>query len=143
MPNLTINRRKALQLIGITAGASVLTNADASISGIKNPANPTFTYCLNMATIRGHNLGFVKELQTASKAGFHSVEIWIDTLQTYLSKGGTIADVKKMLVDLDIKVENDISFTQWIVDDEAIRKNALEQMKREMDMMAELGCKRI
>jgi sugar phosphate isomerase/epimerase len=95
-----------------------------------------------MATIRGHNLGFVKELEVASKADFKAVEIWIDSLQTYLKNGGTLNDAKKRLDDLGVKVENCIGFAPWIIDDEAKRKEGLEQMKREMDLLAQIGCKR-
>jgi sugar phosphate isomerase/epimerase len=96
-----------------------------------------------MATIRGDNLGFMKELEISSKAGFRSVEIWIDSLQEYLQKGGTLKEVKARLNDLGLTVENCIAFAQWVVDDDSLRKQALEQAKREMDMMAQIGCKRI
>ncbi|HEY2582324.1 MAG TPA: sugar phosphate isomerase/epimerase family protein [Mucilaginibacter sp.] len=142
MSDHQINRRRAIQFLGATAGLAVANKADATmITSTKEKSN--FTYCLNLATIRGHKLGFVKELETASKAGFHSVEIWFDTFQDYLKGGGTIADTKKMLDDLGIKVENSISFNQWVVDDEATRKREIEQMKRDMDQLAEIGCKRI
>lgn len=95
-----------------------------------------------MSTIRGHKLGFVKELETASKAGFRSVEIWIDTLQSYLKEGSTVADARKRLGDLGITIENLIGFSPWIIDDEAARAKGLDQMKREMTLLAELGCKR-
>jgi 2-keto-myo-inositol isomerase len=142
MPNQTINRRKALQFLGATAGLAVVNKADAAITTVKKEKTE-HTFCLNMATIRGHKLGFVKELETASAAGFHSVEIWFDTWQEYLKNGGTIGDTKKRLNDLGIKVQNSISFNQWIVDDEATRKKEVEQMKRDMGMLAEIGCKRI
>ena len=70
-----------------------------------------------MSTIRGQKLGLVKELETASKAGFRSVEIWIDTLQEYIKSGGTVADVRKRLADLNIRVENALGFAPWIIDD--------------------------
>ena len=140
MSEQTLSRRKAIQFITASAGIAVVPKTNnIQPASIK----PVFTYCLNMATIRGHNLGFVKELETASAAGFHSVEIWTDSLQAYLESGGTIADVKKRLHDLGIKVENLISFNEWIVDDEARRRNGIEQMKKEMAMMAEIGCKRL
>jgi sugar phosphate isomerase/epimerase len=85
----------------------------------------------------------VKELETASKAGFQSVEIWIDTLQQYLDNGGTLRDLKKRLTDLNIQVDNCIGFAEWIVDDDARRAKGIEQTKQEMDMLAQLGCKRI
>jgi 2-keto-myo-inositol isomerase len=91
MPNKTISRRGIIQLMGVTAGAAVLEKAEAGIPAPKNKENPAFTFCLNMATIRGHKLGFVKELETASAAGFRSVEIWIDSFNEYLTKGGSIA----------------------------------------------------
>jgi 2-keto-myo-inositol isomerase len=138
-----INRRKALQFMGITAGAAVVNKAEAGVSTTAEIAKPVFVYCLNMATIRGHNLGFVKELETASAAGFRSVEIWIESLQEYLRTGGTITDAKKRLDDLGLKVEDSIGFAKWIVDDETTRKKALEQVKMEMGLLAQIGCKRM
>ena len=94
-----------------------------------------------MSTIRGHKLGLVKELETASKAGFRAVEIWMDTLQEHLKAGGTTADVRKRLSDLGVRVENAIGFAPWIVDDEAARAKGIDQLKREMELLAEIGCK--
>jgi sugar phosphate isomerase/epimerase len=95
-----------------------------------------------MATIRGHNLGFIKELETAAAAGFKGVEIWIDTLQTYLDKGGSLKEARKRVSDLGITIENCIGFAAWIIKDEGKRKEGVDQVKREMDMLAQLGCKR-
>ena len=41
-----------------------------NVVSAKSPAmaKSRFKYCLNMATIRGHKLGFVKELEIASAA---------------------------------------------------------------------------
>jgi len=143
MPTPEINRRTALQLMGATAGAAVVEKATGRPVSLGLPAKQAYVLSLNMATIRGHKLGFVKELETAAAAGFSSVEIWIDSLQEYLSHGGTISDAKKRIDDLGLKVEDLISFNKWIVDDEATRKDGLEQMKRDMEMMAIIGCKRI
>jgi sugar phosphate isomerase/epimerase len=96
-----------------------------------------------MSTIKGQKLGFIKELQVAAKAGFTSVEIWIDTFQAYLQSGGSEAEAKKIIDDLGIKVENAIGFAKWIVDDETTRKAALTQLQREMDQLAKIGCSRI
>jgi sugar phosphate isomerase/epimerase len=88
----------------------------------------------------GQKLGLIKELEVASAAGFQHCEIWVPTLEAYLKSGGTLSDAKKRIDDLGIKIQNAIGFAQWIVDDEATRKQGLEQMKREMDMLAQLGC---
>ncbi|MDP9048292.1 MAG: sugar phosphate isomerase/epimerase [Bacteroidota bacterium] len=109
----------------------------------KTSSKPPFIYCLNMATIRGHKLGFVKQLEVASAAGFRSVEIWIDSLKEHLKNGGTTRDVRKRLGDLGLTVEDSIGFGKWIVDDESTRRQALEQINIEMGLLAQIGCKRM
>jgi sugar phosphate isomerase/epimerase len=133
-----MNRRNTLKALAATSGLASLPRPVLAAPAAK----PSFTYCLNMSTIMGHNLGFVKELETAAKAGFRSVEIWVNSLQTYLANGGTLADARKRITDLGLTIENTIGFAQWIVDDEATRSKGVEQLKREMGMLAELGCKR-
>jgi 2-keto-myo-inositol isomerase len=135
-----INRRELIKTVGATVGLSFLPGLNDAQTAKKTTRS--FTYCLNMATIRGHNLGFVRELEVASKAGFKAVEIWIDSLQNYLKSGGTAGDAKKRLDDLGITVENTIGFAPWVLDDDAKRNEGLEQMKREMDLLSQLGCKR-
>ena len=106
-------------------------------------AAPSFVYCLNMSTIRGQKLGFIRELEVAAQAGFGSVEIWLDVFQEYLKNGGTVNAARQKLQDLGLKVEQAIGFAAWIVDDAATRNKALEQMKREMELLAQIGCLRM
>jgi sugar phosphate isomerase/epimerase len=142
MADNSLNRRQVLKTLGLAAGAAALGGpAGAAIKVDKNDHG--FVYSLNMSTIRGHNLGFIKELEVAAKAGYTAVEIWIDTLQTYLKNGGSITEAKKIIDGLGIRVENAIGFAQWIVDDDAIRKQGLTQLQAEMEMLAKIGCKRI
>ncbi|MCW3080666.1 sugar phosphate isomerase/epimerase family protein [Segetibacter sp.] len=136
-----MNRRDLLKSLSATAALPFLP--DVTHAQPPKKASTSFVYCVNMATIRGHKLGFVKELEVVSKAGFRAAEIWIDSLQAYLKEGGTPKDAKKRLDDLGIKVENTIGFAPWIIDDETKRKEGLEQMKREMDLLAQIGCKRV
>jgi sugar phosphate isomerase/epimerase len=137
-----LNRRQVLKAIGLTAGAAVLSEAVVA-SPISPKADSGFVYSLNMSTIRGHNLGFVKELEVAAKAGFTSVEIWIDTLQTYLQGGGLLSEAKKIIDGLGLKIEDAIGFAPWLADDEPTRKKALEQLQKEMEMLAQIGCHRV
>jgi len=129
--------------MGAAAGVAAVQKAAGNIPGTTTKPEHKYILCLNMATIRGHKLGFVKELETASAAGFRAVEIWTDSLQDYLSHGGTIADAKKRLDDLGLTIEDLISFNEWVVDDDVTRRNGMDGMKREMEWMAALGCKRI
>lgn len=132
-----ISRRDLLFASGTAAGAALLP---FSASATPTAKAQKFEFSLNMSTIMGQKLGLIKELEVASAAGFQHCEIWVPTLEAYLKSGGTLKEAKKRIDDLGIKIQNAIGFAQWIVDDEATRKQGLEQMKREMDMLAQLGC---
>lgn len=142
MTNLSVNRRQALGTLGLSVGAALL-NLPASAKDNKKVPGHAFTYSLNMSTIKGQNLGFIKELQIAAKAGFRSVEIWINTFESYLQNGGSATEAKKIIDDLGIVVENAIGFAKWVVDDKATRTAALTQLHSEMEALAKIGCKRI
>ena len=137
-----MNRRDLLKNGLLTAaGMSVLeSNAQPSLTKKKKS---NFTYCLNTSTIRKQNLGLVGEIKTAAKVGFDGIEIWMNTLETYVKGGGKLADIRKLANDSGIRIEDSIGFAAWVVDDDTKRNAALEQIKREMDMLAQIGCKRI
>lgn len=136
-----MNRRHLLSILGTAAGTALLPRVAGAAPA--PPKQKSFIPCLNMATIRGHNLGFVKELEVASKAGFGAVEIWMDSYQKYLQGGGSTSAAKQILKDLGIEVVNTIGFAEWVVDDESRRRKGLEQLQKEMELLAAIGCKRI
>lgn len=131
-----MNRREAF--------TSILAVSSAAVTPleINKTKSAPFIYSLNMSTLRGHKLGFRKELEVAAKAGFKSVEIWVNTLQDFLKTNST-NEAKRIIDDLGLKVEDAIGFATWIVDDENARSKALEQLKLEMDQLAQIGCPRI
>jgi len=104
------------------------------------PARPAFRYCLNTATLQGFKLGIAESAEIASKAGYHALEPWLTQLTAY---SGSWPDLRRRIADLGLTVESAIAFPQWIVDDEAKRTAAMEQLRREMDMVARIGGMRI
>ena len=136
-----ISRREVLKNVALIAGGSVLVPKETLT--VAKPAKNQFSYCLNTSTISGQKVGFLKEFEIASKAGYDGIEIWIRDLQKYLVEGGNLKDLKKYIGDLGLRVENAIGFAQWIVDDETTRNAGIEQLKTEMDLLAQIGCKRI
>jgi 2-keto-myo-inositol isomerase len=96
-----------------------------------------------MATIRGQKLGAVKEIEVAAQAGYDGIEPWLATLNEYVSGGGKLADLKKKLSDSGLTVEGAIAFPEWLAEDNARRAKGLEEAKRDMDVVAQLGGKRI
>lgn len=140
-----LSRREMLLKTGTAVGAGI------SASTIESPAstdihtrgkNEPFRYCLNTSTLRGHKLSLVQEIEIASKAGYSGIEPWIGEIEEYL-KTGALKDLKKRIKDLGLTVESGIGFAEWIVDDDARRAKGLEQAKRDMDLIAQIGGKRI
>jgi len=78
-----------------------------------------------------------------SKTGYQAIEPWIRELEAFTKAGNSLKDLGKRLADAGITVESAIGFAPWIVDDDAKRAKGVEQMKREMDMVAQIGGKRI
>ena len=102
-----------------------------------------FTYCFNTSTIRGHDLGLVKEIEIAAKAGYSAIEPWIRSIRAYMEEGGSLKDLNQRIQDLGLTVESAISFAEWIVDDPIVRAAGLEEAKSDMDLLAQIGGKRI
>lgn len=125
------------------SGAAVTSIGIESLASKPKKSKHNFTFCLNTSTIRKQNIGLIAEIETAAKVGFDGIEIWMGTLEKYVKDGGKLSDVKKKSTDLGIVIEDSIGFAKWIVDDETERSKAMEQLKREMDMLAQIGCKRI
>ncbi|QDT14293.1 sugar phosphate isomerase/epimerase family protein [Alienimonas californiensis] len=109
------------------------------------PASPEnqFRYCLNTATIRGRKLGIEREVEIAGEAGYQGIEPWIRDIEVYRDAGGSLPDLKKKIADAGLTVDSAIGFAQWIAEDEAVRKAALEQAKREMALLRSIGGTRI
>jgi len=51
--------------------------------------------------------------------------------------------LRKRIEDHGLTVESAIGFARWIVDDDAQRAKGLEDARRDMDLLAQLGAKRI
>jgi sugar phosphate isomerase/epimerase len=112
----------------------------------ENPApakGPPVRYCLNTGTIMGHKLPLDKEFELAAKAGYDGIEPWTRGISRYVEAGGSLEDLAKRAADLGLSVASAIGFPRWAVDDEKQRAEGLEAMKREMDMVARLGGRRI
>lgn len=135
-----MNRRESIKGLGLAAGA--ITLPGLAFSGQKKPAG-NFKFCLNTSTIRGQKLGLTKSIETAARAGFDSLELWVMDVKEYKDNGGSMPALKKLISDNHLTVEDAIGFAPWMVDDDTQRAAGFAQMKDEMLLMAEIGCKRI
>ncbi|MFK7820259.1 MAG: sugar phosphate isomerase/epimerase family protein [Planctomycetaceae bacterium] len=132
--------RRGLLALGAGSAATVLTNP---VAAAEPQGKAQFTYCFNTSTIRGQKLSLVEEIDIAAKAGYDGIEPWLRKIDAYKESGGSLKDLSKRLKDHGLKVESAIGFAQWIVDDEKQRAKGLEQAKRDMDSLRQIGGLRI
>ncbi len=136
-----ISRRTMLKSTGVIAGAALL-NSSSDITGAEGKVDQ-FKYCLNTGTIRGQKIGIVEEIKVTAQAGYQSIEPWIRDINQYKNDGGKLSDLKKLIEDSGLMVDSAIGFAQWIVDDPEARKAGLEEAKRDMDVLKQIGGTRI
>lgn len=104
---------------------------------------PQFRYCFNTSTIRGQKLPLAQQVELIGKAGYDGIEPWINQISNHVNDGGSLSDLRKRIEDNGLKVESAIGFANWIVDDDEKRQKGLEDAKRDMDLVAQLGGTRI
>ena len=136
-----MSRRDLLKTTGV-ATAGLLAGSATAQAKQKKGGDP-FRYCLNMSTIRGQELSVTEEVDVAGKAGYDAIEPWLGKLNDYKNNGGSLKDLRKRIEDHGLTVESAIGFARWIVDDDAQRAKGLEDARRDMDLLAQLGAKRI
>ena len=57
----------------------------------------------------------------------------------YVSGGGALGALRRRIDDLGLRIAGAVGFAEWVVDDESRRASGLERMKRDMDLVAEIG----
>jgi 2-keto-myo-inositol isomerase len=142
-----VSRRRFIAGTGAIIGAVITSESKAIASNDNAKANPEskqpFRYCFNTSTIRGQKLSLQKEIEITAQAGYDAFEPWVEKIHAYVRDGGNLKDIRKQVEDSSLTVEGAISFFQWVVDDEETRAKGLEQAKRDMDVLAQIGGKRI
>jgi sugar phosphate isomerase/epimerase len=119
--------------------------AKAQQQGASASAKGGFVLCLNTSTIRGQDaaIPLPKEIEMAAKAGFTAMEPWVREIEAYVKGGGDLKDLRKRFEDNGIAVVDAIGFAPWLMGDEAVHKKGLEAMRRDMDLVAQIGATHI
>jgi sugar phosphate isomerase/epimerase len=136
-----MNRRNALQTLTASSGLALL--GPSALGGEKKKDKGNLKFCLNTSTISGQKAGIEKYIDIAARAGYEYLEPWIPDMKAYVSNGGSLRALRKLLDDSKVKPVNAIGFAPWMSDDDEQRKAGFKQMREEMEMVAELGCPRI
>ncbi len=140
-----ISRRDWLSRVPAILGLGLVANSgSAAIASNQNrPSGEPFGYCLNTSTIRGQKLTITEEVEIAARAGYQGIEPWIRELDDFVKQGGSLKDLGRQISDQGLSVESAIGFFEWAVDDEQRRRGAFEEARRNMDMLRQIGGKRI
>jgi 2-keto-myo-inositol isomerase len=135
------SRLSRRDLLHTAAAASV--GLAAATSSSAEPSKDPFRYCLNTSTISGQQLDIIQVVEIAAKAGYDGLEPWIRELDQFVKGGGNLKDLGKRIQDRGLKVASAIGFSEWIVDDPEKRKKGLEDARRSMDIVQQIGGTRI
>jgi 2-keto-myo-inositol isomerase len=146
-PIQELSRRAALARAGLALAAAWATGGAATAvvaaEAIAPGGEGTFTFSLNTGTLRGQKLGLAKEIEIIAKAGYQGIEPWVEEIDQYAKSGGSLPDLRNRLSDSGLTLESAIGFPEWIVDEDTKRAKGLERAKHEMDLVAQLGGRRL
>ena len=135
----SFHRRHFLTLL---ASSAVIASAKSSPLSAADPRIHMFPIppiSLNTSTIRGQKLSVPDQINVAADAGYDGIEPWIRDLRIHVERGGRISDLKRQLDDRGLAVSGAIGFAKWIVSDPDERKKGLEEARRDMDLVRQLG----
>lgn len=124
-------------------GAKAVGAAEAAAAAGSGKLSDRVRYCLNTSTVRGHKLSVPAQVDLAAKAGYDAIEPWIGDLRRFRDDGGDLAELAAQLKDAGLAVESAIGFAQWIVDDPQQRQAGLAEARRDMELLAAIGGKRL
>ena len=127
----------------IAAGAAVGAGAEAQTQGAGRPAGEPFGFALNTSTISGQKVPLEREIEIVAEAGYSGIEPWTREMEQHVKAGGSLVDLGKKARDLGVEVVDVIGFFEWAVDDDARREKGLEQARRDMERVRQLGGSRI
>lgn len=134
-----LSRRQWLSL----AASAAVSQQPSSTAPVRNQPDQPFRYCLNTSTIREQRLGIVAEIELAAKVGYDGIEPWIRELDEYVQRGGSLTDLNKRIADAGLVVESAIGFAAFLHEDPTERRKGLEEAKRAMDLVRQIGGTRI
>jgi sugar phosphate isomerase/epimerase len=125
-----------------TSGALSALALGTAARATDKPGDP-FRYCLNTSTISGQKIPIAEEVDIAAKVGYQAIEPWIRELDQHVNSGGSLKDLGKRIQDAGLVVPSAIGFAEWIVDDDARRQKGLEEARRSMDLVQQIGGTRL
>ena len=127
-------RRGFLAAMGATGALMAGAPASPATCGCKSK----WRYAMNPPTIGGYKCTLKEQVRLSIEAGYDGIEPWLADIQK-AKDAGELADIRKMCADGNLAVVNGIGFAHWSMPDAAERAKGMEEMKRDMALVAEMG----
>lgn len=127
-----MNRRAFLELSALTVAGCRM----CPCGGCKRKLS------MNASTLRGYKLSLKDQVKAVSAAGYGGFEPWLKDIHAARADG-TFADTVKLARDSGLQFVNGIAFGSWVHPDAKVRAAGIEETKRDMAALAEMGCPRI
>ena len=125
------DRREFLKGLVATAGAA--------LGGCRTFGGRARRFALNPPTVKGYGLSLKEQVRLAIAAGFDGLEPWLRDAHA-AKASGELSDAVKMARDAGLQFVNGIAFGTWVDEDPAKRAAGLDETKRDMALLAEMGC---
>jgi sugar phosphate isomerase/epimerase len=137
-------RREVFRRGGYCLGAALAgPGLAAAVAAAPAAAPEPFRYCLNTGTLIGYKLSLAEEVKVAAAAGYQAIELWLPKIQDFARQGGSLTDLKKRIADSGLSLESTIAFDEWIPETSERSPGGIEAWKRDLDLVAQLGGRRI
>lgn len=99
-----------------------------------------FKTSLNMSTLFPFKLDVIQQIDVAAEAGYEGIELWVRDIDAYLAAGGSLNNLRSRIEQSGLTFANAIAFWKWADSVAAEREQGFEHAKRELELLAELGC---
>ena len=99
-------------------------------------------FSMNASTLRGYGLSLLDQMKAVAGSGFAGYEPWMKDIRA-AKESGTLGDACRIARDGGVSFVNGIAFGQWVNPDPKVRADGMEETKRDMALLAEMGCPRI
>lgn len=127
-----MTRLEFIQMLTAAGAASVF-------SGCTLPRSTRNRFALNASTLRAYGLSLSEQVRATVAGGFAGFEPWMRDIRA-AKADGSLRDVIAYAHDNGLHFINGIAFGQWTNPDAKVRMAGLEETKRDMELLAEMGC---
>ena len=114
--------------------------AMATLCGCAGPScRKPGKFSMNASTLRGYGLTLLEQVKAVAASGFRGYEPWMRDIRA-AKETGEFGEACRVAHDGGVSFVNGIAFGRWVNPDPMVRAAGIEETKRDMALLAEMGC---